>query len=181
MTSRIFCSRISHAAGMRMAHAHSSHCLAASVLALSSVLSGVSFAQDINPFIGSWALNLEKSKFEGLEPLKSETWLVTAEKGGLLRMVIDWVNSDGSSGQVDYLTRCDGKVYPIKGSEDFDAVRYDQLGPGKYKSVLMKGNKVVERESYTLSADGNTWFDTDTGFDEHGKPWTLHLVLDRRH
>jgi hypothetical protein len=152
----------------------------ASGVAILAMLGSVSVAQRTHPFVGSWALNLEKSKFEGLPPLKSETWAVTAEPGGLLRMVIDWVESDGTPGHVDYLTACDGKVRPIQGSSDIDAVKYEQLGPREFRSVLLKENKVVEREHYVVSANGNTWWDTDSGHDEHGKPWTLHLVFERR-
>jgi hypothetical protein len=149
-------------------------------LLVSMTLCRLSFGQDVHPFVGSWTLNLDKSKFEGSQPMKSETWQVTAEKDGLLRMVIDWVDFEGTSGHVDYLTACDGKVRPIHGSRDFDAVRYDQLSPRKFKSVLLKDGKVVERESYLVSSDGNTWWDTDSGYDEHGKPWTFYLVFDRR-
>lgn len=150
-------------------------------VAVLGMLSVATFGQGTHPFVGSWGLNVYKSKFEGLPPLKSETWAVTAEQGGLLRMVIDWVESDGTPGHVDYMTACDGKVRPIFGSADFDAVKYEQLGPREFRSVLLKENKVIEREHYVVSADSNIWWDTDSGYDEHGKPWTLHLIFERRH
>jgi len=153
----------------------------APVVFILGIWGGVSLGQQSHPFVGSWILNLEKSKFEGLPPLRSETWVVTAEKDGLLRSVIDWVEADGTPGHVEYLSACDGKVYPIQGSSDFDAVKYDQLGPREFRSVLLKQRQVVEREHYVASKDGNTWWDTDRGNDKQGKPWTFHLVLERRH
>ena len=148
---------------------------------ISLTLASLSFAQGADLFIGSWTLNRDKSKFDGYPTLVSETWLVTSEKNGLVRMVIDWVEADGTRGHVDYLTAYDGKVRPVAGNPDFDAVKYEQLGPRKFQSVLLKQNKVAERESYLISSDGNTCWDTDSGYDERGKPWTLHLVFERRH
>jgi hypothetical protein len=44
------------------------------VMALSSLASGVLLAQD-RPWVGTWKLNVAKSKFTGTQPPKSEALL----------------------------------------------------------------------------------------------------------
>jgi hypothetical protein len=53
-----------------------------SILALSLVASGVLLAQQDSLFVGTWKLNVAKSKFTGSQPPKSETRTEVAQGDG---------------------------------------------------------------------------------------------------
>ena len=61
-----------------------------------------------------------------------------------------------------------------------DSVKVTKLTAKSLKAVFTKDGKVVERETQTLSADGKTVRDLDTGRDENGKPFAGHRVLPRQ-
>jgi hypothetical protein len=84
------------------------------VVALSLVTSGVLLAQE-NPFVGTWQLNVAKSKFTGQQPLKSETRTIEAQGGGQ-RVRIEGIRADGSWFEYSYTSNLDGKDSPFSGT-----------------------------------------------------------------
>jgi hypothetical protein len=77
------------------------------VLVLSLIASGVLLAQN-NPFVGTWTLNLAKSKFSGMQAPKSATRTVTAQ-GSDETVAYLGIASNGSQFGYSFMTNRDGK------------------------------------------------------------------------
>lgn len=85
-----------------------------SVLAVSLVASGVLLAQE-NPFVGTWKLNVAKSKFTGMQPPKSETRTIVMQ-GNVETVTYEGIAADGSPISYSFKSNLDGKDSAISGT-----------------------------------------------------------------
>jgi hypothetical protein len=162
-----------------------------SVLALSLVASGVLQAQDTgvqkaqeSPFVGTWKLNLAKSKFAVAPAPKSETRTVAAQGNGL-KFSFEGIAADGSKISWSYTSNLDGKPVPVTGSgvpygaEMLATKRPDANANTLTTSYLKAGNEI--RMSRTVvSNDGRVTTITGKGTDANGKPITTVTVWDKQ-
>ncbi len=93
--------------------------LPAALLVLVLFTAGLALAQS-DPFVGTWELNVAKSKFGPGAARKSETRIIASSSAGV-RVSVDRTNADGSNQQYNYTTNFDGKPYPITGEGPFGA------------------------------------------------------------
>jgi hypothetical protein len=97
--------------------------LTLTVTAALVIMSAASSADASNPFIGKWALDLQKSTFHpGPSGIKSQTVTVTEGSGVTTHTVIDTVPADGSTYHVEFTGSNDGKPAPTTGDADSDSV-----------------------------------------------------------
>ena len=103
-----------------------------------------SLSAQTDPFLGTWKLNVKKSKFVPGPPRKSETRIVVAGPSGM-RVSVDRVNGDGSTQQFEYTTNLDGKSYPITGQAPYgaDSISANLTAPNTIQSTLTKNGKTV--------------------------------------
>jgi hypothetical protein len=85
----------------------------AAFVAVSLVGLGPLLAQT-NPFVGTWKLNVAKSKYVGVQPPKSETETVQAQGDGA-NVNFEGVAGDGSPIAFSFTTNYDGKDSAISG------------------------------------------------------------------
>jgi len=151
--------------------------LTLAVLALSA--SGSALAQ-ADPFLGTWKLNVSKSKFVPGPSRKSETRMVEAAPMGL-KVSIKRVNGDGSTQEYEYTTNLDGKSYPITGQGPYgaDTIAANLTAPNTIQSTLNKDGKVVATGTSIVSKDGKVLTITTKGVDGSGKPFNSVAVYDR--
>jgi len=106
-----------------------------------------------DPVVGTWTLNLTKSKYSPGPAPKSltRTYAETA-KGTTLRF--NGVAADGSaiSGQSTF--KYDGKDYPFSGSPDYDTITLKRVNGSTVKSWLKRAGKIVGTTTRTISAHG---------------------------
>src|ERR1700680_5202157 len=74
-----------------------------------------------DPAVGTWKLNVEKSKFSASGALKSQTRAYVQTDGGL-KLTFSGVAADGAAVSGDSTYKYDGKDYPISGSNDYDTL-----------------------------------------------------------
>src|SRR5947207_2940790 len=84
-----------------------------------SVAAAATNAKD--PFVGSWKLNIAKSKFEGGTPPRSSTATITMV-GDKRRVAVHTVPASGPELNTESVAADDGKEYPMKGSPTVDTV-----------------------------------------------------------
>ena len=82
-------------------------------------LIGVAFtfsavAEDKAPYVGTWKLNIAKSKYDPGPPPRSAQDVNTEAKGAM-KSVQDWVGADGKAGHAEWTAKFDGKDYPVTG------------------------------------------------------------------
>src|SRR5438093_2812791 len=85
------------------------------------VAGGTAFAQSGNPAIGTWKLNVAKSKYVAGTPSKSGTTKIDAAGAGI-KVTVDAVAGDGTARHWTYTANYDGKDVPITGNSQYGDV-----------------------------------------------------------
>jgi hypothetical protein len=134
-----------------------------------------------DPFLGTWKLNVQKSKFTPGPPRKSETRIVVTGPTGM-KVSVDRVNGDGSTQEFEYATNLDNKSYPITGDGPYgaDSIAANLTAPNTIQSTLKRGGKVVATATTVVSSDGKVLTITTKGTDPSGKHFSNMSVYDKQ-
>ena len=123
--------------------------LAVIVLATGALL----VAQD-NPFVGTWKLNVAKSKYVPGPPPQSSTR--TWDAGGMV--MVNGINAAGKSTSYGYTVKEDGKEYPTMGAipNTADKIASKKVDANTYEATFTKAGKEVETTTFKVSNGGKT-------------------------
>jgi hypothetical protein len=127
------------------------------------------FAQGVDPLIGTWKLNLEKSTGVGFRSL-TLTW---SGEGQNLIDTADGVTAQGQSFHVIFQHIYDGQPHPTTGSSDYDSTTYTRIG-NTINYVRFKQGKAVEIGQGVIAPGGKTYTLTTEGIDANNQ--TVHAV-----
>ena len=151
----------------------------AGVLAAALSVSVVAFqGVKSDPVIGTWTLNVAKSKFEPGPAAKSGTVTFMAAGEGV-HVVAEIVSPDATM-KTDYTANYDGKDAPIKGMAGADMVSLKRIDASSSERTDKMGGKVVGTWTRKVSADGKTMTVTYKGTDAKGQKVSNVLVFDRK-
>jgi len=142
--------------------------------------SGVALAQS-DAFVGTWQLNVAKSKFDTGTARKSETRIVESSPYGM-KVSVERTNADGSNQQFNYTTNFDGKAHHITGAAPYgaDDILVTLGAANTLSFTLTKHGKVVGSGTSVVSADGKTLTLTSKGTDASGKTTSSVAVYDKQ-
>lgn len=134
-----------------------------------------------DPFLGTWKLNVKKSKFVPGPPRKSETRMVVTGPNGM-NVSVKRVNGDGNTQEFEYTTNLDGKSYPITGDgpEGADSIAVNLTAPTTLQVTLTKTGKVVGTATISVSSDGKVLTITSKGTSADGKQLSVIAVYDKQ-
>ena len=131
-----------------------------------AMVGALALAQSTSPLVGTWKLNVEKSK----SPFKSGTSVIEAAGEGI-KFTVDLVATDGTESHWGFTANYDGKDVPVTGDSMYgDTVAVRRVNErtitiaGKFKG------KPTTTHTITVSADGKTRTSTAKGTDKNGKP-----------
>jgi hypothetical protein len=152
-------------------------------LALSVLLvSGLAASGEDNPFIGTWKLNLAKSKFDPGPPLRSRT--VTVESvGDGVQITIDTADANGNRTTVAEKPKFDGRDYPrtVSVANAPDTISLKRIDGLTLEETLKKDGKVVTVIRQVISRDGKTRTATRIrATNARGQPVHDVLVFDKQ-
>jgi hypothetical protein len=128
------------------------------LLVTAVVVAGSLMAQEKNPFVGTWKLNLAKSKYEGAPAPKSLTRTVTAEGGGL-KYSFEGEAADGSKISYSFTSKLDGSDSAVSGvgmAGGADTVALAKVSEHKITAASKKGGERIGTSLVDLSLDGKT-------------------------
>ena len=137
----------------------------------------ISTAQPPDPIVGTWKLNLAKSKYATPAP-KSMTLTVAPAAIGY-SMTVEAIGPDGQPQKWSFTSRYDGSESAVEGNPAIDAVvaRSDgSSGTVEYK----KAGRVLVTTTSVLSDDGKSLTATVKMLDAQGKELTTLAVYDRQ-
>ena len=127
--------------------------------------SAVVLAQANNPLVGTWKLNVAKSK----APFKSGTTIIEAVGDGL-KFVVDLEGTDGTKHHWEFTANYDGKDVPVTGSNPYgDTVALTRVNERTIRTVAKNGGKVTTTHTIVVAPDGKTRTATAKGTDKDGK------------
>ena len=146
-----------------------------------AVVAAPLFAQD-NPFLGTWKLNVAKSKFEPGPAPKSLTRTITAEGGGA-KYSFEGVAADGSPVSYSFVTNYDGKDASVTGTGTpggADAITLKRIDAHKTEGALKKGGKEIGKVVAEVSKDGKVATVKAKGKTTDGKVFSTDSVYDKQ-
>ena len=134
--------------------------------ALVGLTSVMVLAQSSNPLVGTWKLNVAKSK----APFKSGTTIITAVGDGI-KFAVDMEGTDGTKTHWEFTANYDGKDTPVTGNSPYgDTVAVTRVDARTIQIVGKNRGKPSTTHTITVSADGKTRTSTAKGTDSTGKP-----------
>ena len=118
--------------------------------------------------VGTWKLNLAKSKYtEGQAP-KSATLLYEPAGAGI-KVTVDMMPAHCPAIHYAYSANYDGKDVPVIGNPNGDMAARTPVDPTTTKLVNKKDGQIVSNMTLVDSADGKTLTITTTGKDGKGQ------------
>ena len=145
------------------------------------ILSAASLAAQTNPMVGTWKLNLSKSKFvPGPPPRKQMTTIEAAISG--TKHTTTGIAADGSTVSYTYTTTVEGGYDPItgKGPSGADSVAVKHVDPNTTEATYKKDGKIDQTSRTVLSEDGKVRTVTSDGTGPSGHATHTVTVYDRQ-
>ena len=123
------------------------------------------FAQ-ANPLLGTWKLNVAKSKYTGTPMPKEMTRTVEAD-GDSVKYTYAGTAADGSSISYGFTVKYDGKDYPMTGNSPggIDMIAIKRVNANTYEATQKKAGKVAANTKVEVSKDGKVATITSKGTD----------------
>jgi len=164
-------------------------------------------AQPADPVIGTWELNLTKSRFAPGPVPRSQTRTyeeVPAVSGmmkirgtdaqgrptlieypvvpgaGIIKMSAKVVSGDGTPTLLEYTASYDGREYPFFGNPDADTISLKRLDDFTAEGITRKAGKLVSTGRREISKDGKIMTITSKGKNAKGEMINNTLVFDKR-
>ena len=125
-------------------------------------------AQESDARIGTWKLNVAKSKYSPGPAPQSVTMKVEASGQGE-KSTTEGVNAAGAPTKTEYTANYDGKDYPMTGSQNADTVSLKRIDARTLERIDKKGEKVMVTSTRVLSEDGKTMTVTTKGTNAQGQ------------
>ncbi len=115
-----------------------------------------------DPVLGTWHLDVAKSRYDPGPPPKSQTRRYREENGEVKAVVIT-KNKNGNTDTVYYPANYDGKEHPVSGSPDTDGILMKRVDEYTAESILTHAGRTIGSTRRTVSRDGQTMTITFTG------------------
>jgi hypothetical protein len=140
------------------------------------VLGCTALAQSSNPLIGSWKLNVAKSKGT---PFKSGSTKIEAA-GTRVKFTVDFEGADGTMYHWTFTANYDGKDNPVTGNSPYgDVTALTRVDARTTRSVSKREGKVTTTQTIVVSEDGKTRTVATKGTDAKGQPVDTIAFYDR--
>jgi len=136
-------------------------------------------AQASDPRIGTWKLNVAKSKYSPGPAPRSNTLKIEAAGQGE-KVTTEGVNAEGGRTATQYTANFDGKDYPITGSQNADTVSLKRIDARTTERTDKKDGKVTVTLTRVVSQDGKTMTVTTKGTNPQGQPVNNVVVWEKQ-
>ena len=131
--------------------------------------------------VGTWKLNLAKSKYDPGPPPKSATRTIES-RGNSTRQRTEGIDATESHVAYEYTANFDGKDYPMTGSgtpNEADTIGVRRIDDLTVEATLKKAGDVVQITRSVLSKDGKVLTYTSRGT-ASGQPTSSVTVWERQ-
>ena len=134
-----------------------------------------------SPALGTWKLNVAKSKYVGSPAPKELTRVLEADGDGV-KYTFTGTTSDGKAISYGFTTKLDGSDSAITGSapNGMDTASLKKVSANRWTVKQKKGGKVLSTGSVTISKDGKTTTVSIKGKTSEGKAFSSMGVYDKQ-
>ena len=106
-----------------------------------------------DPLLGTWYLDVSKSKYKPGPPPKSQTRTYEVHRFGI-RATVRTVHADGRSTTVQSVYDYDKQEHPVTGSEEVDAIVVTRINAYTHEATLSHGSREIGTFRRVISKDG---------------------------
>jgi hypothetical protein len=131
-----------------------------------------------DPHIGTWVLNVEKSKYAPGTTPKSQTSVYSAAGQGI-KVATTTVTATGTI-NTEYTATFDGKDHPVKGNPDWDTTALKRVDARTIEFTRKKAGKIVQTARSVVAADGKSRTVTVTGVNAQGQKLNTSSVWEKK-
>ena len=130
--------------------------------------------------LGTWKLNMEKSKFTPAPgPVKSLTTTREASDGGV-KATSTGEQANGTPINASYTAKYDGNEYPVTGAP-YDTIAIKQVNANTFTTTQkLKDGKYLATVRMVISKDGKTMTGTVKGTNAEGTAMNNVMVYDKQ-
>ena len=157
-------------------------CLRATVLGfVIAALCGIHVVaqSSADPIVGTWELNVAKSKYSPGPAPKSQTRTYEVVADGI-KATLKGIDAEGKAITAEWTMNPDGKDRPFTGNPNADTLSLKRIDTNTVDFTLKKAGKVVITGRRTVSKDGHTMTLTSKGTDAQGKPVNDVEVFEKK-
>lgn len=133
-----------------------------------------------DPMLGSWKLNVAKSKLGSRPAIEAETNQVEPYMANGIKLTAQITRGDGTTVTESYAGTFDGKEFSVGGDPNVDHAYLKRIDSNTVERVNTKDGKPTTIMHYVLSKDGKTKTVTITGATAQGKPVDTVLVFEKQ-
>jgi hypothetical protein len=133
-----------------------------------------------DPNVGTWKLNLAKSKYSPGPAPKSGTLKIEAWGTDGVTYTSDGVDSTGAPIHSTFQAKYDGKFVKFTGNPDADMIAYKRIDANTVEATTQLAGKVTGTTKVVVSADGKTRTLTQTGKNAKGQTINNVLVYEKQ-
>jgi hypothetical protein len=147
------------------------------LFALGVLVTTALWAADLT--LGTWQLNVKKSKFLPGPAFRSET-RIYEDQGDGVKVTIRTVDGKGKQVTSVFTTTPDGQQHTVSGSGGpADSVGLKRINEFTAESTLLHAGKEIAKTTRVVSEDGKTMTIIYKGLDPQGSPVDNTLLFDR--
>jgi len=139
-------------------------------------------AQETDPRIGTWKLNLAESTFDPGPPPKSYTRTYEDRGGGVVLFTAEVLSAQGKPMFVQVAYKLDGKNYPqaTTGAQTISSISQKLIDSYTVEAIVKTGGKVTSTGTQAVSKDGKTLTYRAKGTDAQGRPTSFVQVFEKQ-
>ena len=147
-------------------------------------LAGTATAQSKDdPALGTWKLNVAKSKFTPGPPIQGDTRSYEVNEAGWMFVTTETTQPDGTRTGVRFAAKFDGKAYPQIGrfAPTVTMITYEPVDGRTLKYTQRDtSGKIVSTNTRTVSADGKTMIIDQRTTNASGQPVVNIELFERQ-
>lgn len=136
-------------------------------------------AQGSDAGLGTWKLDVAKSKYSPGLPPKSQTAKYEVWQDGFKR-TIDTVNAEGQTTHTEVVFKYDGKEYPVLGAAEPTTITWKRIDDHTAEQVERVNGKVTVTRRRVISRDGRTATITTTGANAQGQTVNTTIIQTKQ-
>jgi uncharacterized protein YxeA len=151
------------------------------IVVMAVFMSSVLLAQS-DSSVGTWKLNVAKSKSSPVPVPQSRTVTIAAQGNGV-KISANQTAADGTHTTWSVTANYDGKDNPISGTGapgGADTIELKRINANTTETTWKKAGKVVSTGRSVVSKDGKVRTTTTKGTDANGKPTSGVSVYDKQ-
>ena len=142
-------------------------------------LAAASFLHAADPALGTWKLNVAKSKYSPGPAPKSGN-LTFESSGDAVKRTGEQVAADGKKSSLSYTAKMDGKFYPVTGTDLYDEISIKKIDDHNTEASMKRAGKVTVSAKRNISKDGKVMTITITGTNAKGEKINNINVYDKQ-